>query len=141
MLSKNPTSSSVSKFVVREDFPSFITILVALEKRLKMFFRVSASVLEPVLKISISSTKRRCVTWREGEILIPEKDPVRFSSESALLSPSATRRKSSGESGQPCLKPLSERKKGEVDPFISTEKETVVIQHIIHLTKETENPK
>jgi hypothetical protein len=73
-----------------------------------VFFRVSALVLEPVLKISISSTKRRCVTWREGDILIPDKDPVHFSSEIALLSPSTTKRKSSGESGQPCLKPLSE---------------------------------
>ena len=72
--------------------------------------------------------------------MIPNKDHVLFASEIALLSPSAARIKSRGESGQPYLKPLSKRKKGEVDPFISTDKDIIVIKHIIHLTKFTERP-
>lgn len=73
--------------------------------------------------------------------LIPRKDPVCFSAESALLRPSTTRRKSRGESGQPCLIPLSDLKKGEAEPFMSIEKETVVMQCIIHLMKGTGKPK
>jgi len=73
--------------------------------------------------------------------LIPEKDPNLFASKISLLSPSATKRKSSGERGQPCLKPLSEEKKGEAEPLISTAKETVVRQFMTHLMKGDAKPK
>jgi hypothetical protein len=59
---KSPFSPSESKKVVRMDFSLFMSILVALEKRFMMFFRVQASDMGPAMKISISSTKRRCVT-------------------------------------------------------------------------------
>jgi hypothetical protein len=60
-------------------------------------------------------------------ILIPGKDLERFSIASALIRPSATGRKSRGEIGQPFLKPLYDLKKGDVEPFMSIEKETVVM--------------
>ena len=74
-------------------------------------------------------------------ILIMGKDPVCFSSASALLRPSATRRNNIGESGKPCLKTLSDLKKGEAEPFMITERETIVMEHIIHLMKGIGKPK
>jgi hypothetical protein len=69
------------------------------------------------------------------------KDHVCFSATSSLLRPSTSRRKSRGESGKPFIKPLSDLKKGEAEPFMSTEKETVLMEHIIHLMKGTGKPK
>jgi len=54
---------------------------------------------------------------------------------------STTKRKISGESGQPSLNPLSEGKKGEAEPLISTANETVVRQFMTHLMKGTAKPK
>jgi len=122
---------------VRVDFPSFIIIPVALEKSFTVLFRVSASPFVPDVKMRISSTKRRCVICRLLEILMPGKEPERFFAARALLRPSTTRRKSSGERGHPCLKPLSGLKKVVAEPFMSTEKDTIVMQHIIHLIKGT----
>jgi hypothetical protein len=59
----------------------------------------------------------------------------------ALLKPSATKRKRSGERGKPCHRPLSEMKKGEAAPFIRITKENKEIHAIIHLMKGTSNPK
>jgi hypothetical protein len=52
-----------------------------------------------------------------------------------------TKRKSKGERGQPCLRPLSEWKKGEAKPLIRTTKESVVRKIMIHLMNGTANPK
>ena len=72
---------------------------------------------------------------------MPGKDLDRFYAAKALLNPSTTRRNKRGESGQPCLKPLSDLKKFVADPFMRTEKVTVVIQHMIHLINGTVKPK
>ena len=60
------------------------------------------------------------------EILIPEKVPTLFACLIALLIPSTTRRKRSGDKGHPCLSPLSEVNKEESETFIKTAKEAVV---------------
>jgi len=114
---------------------------VALEKRFTVLFRVSVSLLFLAVKMRMSSTKRRCVICRLLEILIPGKEPDHFSAVRDLLRPLATRRKSSGEREHPCLKPILGLKNFVVEPFISTEKDTVVMQHIIHLIKGTVKPK
>ena len=72
---------------------------------------------------------------------MPGKDPDHFFAAIAPLNPLATRRNRRGESGQPCLKPLSDLKKSVADPFMRTEKVTVVIQHMIHLINGTVKPK
>ena len=57
-----------------------------------------------------------------------EKEPNLFASEIALLSPSTTKRKNRDDNKHPYLKPLSEGKKDEAGPLISTTKETIVRQ-------------
>jgi hypothetical protein len=81
------------------------------------------------------------VILKSGEVFIPWKSPEVMAELKALLKPSATRRKSRGERGHPCLRPLSEEKKGEVAPLIKTAKVTEEIQAIIHLMKGTSNPR
>ena len=58
-----------------------------------------------------------------------------FASKISLLSPFATNKKRRGESGHPCLKPLLEREKGEVDPLMRKIKEAVEIHAQIHFMK------
>jgi hypothetical protein len=53
-----------------------------------------------------------------------------------LLNPFATKIKRKGESGKPCLNPLEDLNKFNVDPLIDTTKESVVTPPIIHLKKE-----
>ena len=72
---------------------------------------------------------------------MPGKDPDHFSAAMALLNPSATRRNKRGQSGQPCIKPLSDLKNFLADRFMRTEKVTVVIQHMIHLINGTIKPR
>jgi hypothetical protein len=72
---------------------------------------------------------------------MPWKSPELMAEIKALLNPSATRRKSRGERGHPCLSPLPEEKKGEAAPLIRTTKVTEEIQAIIHLMKGTSNPR
>jgi hypothetical protein len=81
------------------------------------------------------------VRCKACEILIPGKEPNLFAFEIALLSPSATRRKSRGDNGHPCLKPLSEGKKEQAEPLIRTTKEVVVRQFMAQLMKGTTKPK
>jgi hypothetical protein len=114
---------------------------VAVEKSFTMLFRVSTSPLLLAVKMRMSSTKRRCVICRLLKILIPGKEPNHISATRAMLSPLEMRRKSSGESGHPFLKPLSSQKKDVAKPFMSIENETVVMQHIIHLIKGIVKPK
>ena len=68
-------------------------------------------------------------------ILRPSNNPLLFASRIALLNPSATSRKSRGDSGKPCLRPLSSWKKGEAAPFMRTAKEAVVMHAKIHFMK------
>ena len=74
---------------------------------------------------------------------MPWKSAVLMAEIKALLNPSATRRrrKSRGERGHPCLRPLPEEKKGEAAPFIRTAKVTEEMQVIIHLMKGASNPR
>jgi len=74
-------SSLVSKFVVRDDFPSLIFMHFALEKRRSILFIVFSSLLYPTLNINTSSTKRRWMRCKACETLIPEKEPDLLSSE------------------------------------------------------------
>jgi hypothetical protein len=67
--------------------------------------------------------------------------PVDRRSISSINRPSTTSRKIRRESVHPFINPLSNIKKGDVDPFMSIENETVVMQHIIHLMKGTAKPK
>ena len=60
-------------------------------------------------------------------ILRPLNKPLLFASRIALLNPSTTNRKSRGDSGNPCLRPILAWKKGESSPFIRTKKEVVVM--------------
>ena len=69
------------------------------------------------------------------ESLSASNNPLTFASRIALLNPSTTSRKSRGDSGQPCLRPLSSWKKGEASPFMRTAKEAVVMQEKIHFMK------
>ena len=94
-----------------------------------------SSLLESLQKMRISSTNSRCVMLVFVEILSPSNNPLPFASRIALLNPSATRRKSKGDSGQPYLRPLSAWKKGEADPFIRTAKEAIVMHSKIHFMK------
>ena len=74
-------------------------------------------------------------------ILNPLKRPLVFASRRALLRPSATSKKSRGERGHPCLKPLSEWKKWDVAPLMRTAKEAVEIHAKIHFIKEKLKPR
>jgi hypothetical protein len=73
--------------------------------------------------------------------MMPRKDPNHFSTAKSLLNPSTTRRNRRGKSGQPCIKPLSDLKKFVADPFMRTEKVTVVIHQMIHLINGIVKPK
>jgi hypothetical protein len=70
----------------------------------------------------MSSTKRRCKILRVGDKETPRNSPLDFATPIALLSPSTTNKKMSGEKGQPCLNPFSAEKKFEEDPFIRKKK-------------------
>jgi len=58
-----------------------------------------------------------------------------------MLSPSATNRKSRGDKGNPCQRSLLYWKKGEVDPFMNTAKETKEMQLMTQFIKGRPNPK
>ena len=75
----------------------------------------------------MSSTNSKCVMLVFVVILRPSNNPLLFASRIALLNPSATSRKSRGDSGQPCLIPLSAWKKGEAAPFMRTAKEAAAM--------------
>ena len=124
---------------VKEDFCEFITIPVAARKSISANF--SSSLGLPLQKISTSSTKSRCVIMRYGEVFIPWKSPELMADINAMINPSATRRNNRGERGHPCLRPLSEKKKGEAALLIRTTNVTVDMQTIIHLMKGTSNPR
>ena len=79
--------------------------------------------------------------YKSCEILIPGKEPNIFASEIALLSPSTTKRKSRDDNGHPCIKPIFEVKKEEVEPLISTTNEVVVRQFMAQFMKGTEKHK
>ena len=83
----------------------------------------------------MSSTNSKCVMLIFVVILRPSNSPLLFASRMALLNPSATSRKSRGDSGQPCLRPLPGWKNGEAAPFMRTAKEAVVIHAQIHFMK------
>jgi hypothetical protein len=89
------------------DFCALILIPVAVLKRHSPSERMSASRIEPSQKISISSTKSKWVRVSPFKILIPVNLPPNFAPSRKRLSPSATRRKSKGERGHPCRRPLS----------------------------------
>ena len=69
------------------------------------------------------------------ESLSPSNNPLPFASRIALLNPSTTSRKSRGDTGHPCLRPLSAWKKGEATPFMRTAKDAVMMQENIHFMK------
>ena len=73
--------------------------------------------------MTVSSTNSKCVMLVFVVILRPSNSPLLFASRMALLNPSATSRKSRGDSGEPCLRPLSAWKIGEANPFMRTAKE------------------
>ena len=83
----------------------------------------------------MSSTNNRCVMLVFEVILRPSNKPLLFASRIALLNPSATSMKSRGDSGQPCLRPLSAWKNGDAAPFIRAAKEAVVMRAKIHFMK------
>ena len=66
----------------------------------------------------MSSTNRRCDILRVFVITVPVKSPCILFSRSVLRRPLATSRNMSSERGNPCCKPLSTVKKGDVDPLI-----------------------
>ena len=106
------------------DFLELIIIPFASRKSWRIVARVSTS-LGP----------------RSGEVFMPWKSLVLMVEIKALLNPFATRRKSRGERGHPCLRALPEEKKGEAALLIRTAKVTKEIQAIIHLMKGTSNPR
>jgi hypothetical protein len=87
------------------------------------------------------STKRRWVIFRFRDISIKWKSMCYFSSAMDLMSAYAIRKKRSTDKGNHCFNPLSTWKKDEVEPLISTTKETNVICHITQLMKGTSNTK
>ena len=95
-----------------------------------------ASLIESLQKLRMSSTNNKCVMFKFVVILIPSNSPLLFASRIALLKPSATRRKSRGERGQPYLNPRSAWKKVDVAPLMRTAKEVVEMHAIIHLINE-----
>ena len=114
-----------------DDLRKLTIILVFVKNRSKIIANVFASLLKPSQKIDIfvmSSTNRRCVMRRKLQILMRLNQPMNFSSFKNMLSPSATSKKMRGEIGHPFLGPLSDLKKGSVEPFIKTRNETNVMQ-------------
>jgi hypothetical protein len=114
-------------------FGPFICIPVARPNRSNIELSFSASPLRPLQKIRTSSTKRRCEILKVGDKETPRNSPLDFAAPIALLSPSTTNKKRSGDKGQPCLNPLSAEKKFEADPFIRTTKDIVEMQLMIQL--------
>jgi hypothetical protein len=76
--------------------------------------------------------------WVRG---IPEKLMLFLVSDKALLRPSTTNKNRRGERGHPYQSPFFAGKKGEVAPFMSTTKETVVMQLMIQFIKEKPKPR
>jgi len=115
------------------DFPTLMSMPVALEKSLRISSKAHKSLAEPEQKINMSSTKSKCEMWRFCASCSPVKLPSLIASLSARLRPSATKRNKRGDSGQPCRSPRSAWKNGEAALLIRTEKEIVVIQLRIHV--------
>ena len=114
------------------DFWTFSCIPVALLKRVNISESLSASLMEPLQKIRISSTNNRWAMFKFAAFFIPSKRPLIFASSNALVSPSATSRKMRGERGHPWRNSLSEWKKWELAPFMRIAKEAVEMQAKIH---------
>jgi hypothetical protein len=76
-----------------------------------------------------------------GEILMPLKFPTNLASVKKRLRHFATRRKRSGDRGQPYRTPLSTLKKGEFVPLIKVEKYTEDKQAVIQFVKATPKPR
>ena len=129
-------SSSSRLMGERFDFFSFNLMPVALQKSCRISEIFSASLNDPLLKSRISYTKSRWVMVRFVAILIPSNIPFLFASIIALLNPSATNKNKRGERGHPCLRPLSDRNKGEVDPYMRTAKDAMEMHAKIHFMKE-----
>ena len=83
----------------------------------------------------MSCINSKCVMLVFVVILRPSNKPLLFSSIISILNPFATSRKSRGDSGKPCLRPLSAWKNGEADPFMRNTKEEVVMHAKIHFMK------
>jgi hypothetical protein len=88
----------------------------------RMLFRFSKNNFLLSQNMRISSTKSRCVRKQFGEIWMPLKSPCETTFVMSRLKLSTTRRKRRGESGHPCMSPLSTLKNGDVDPFMRMEK-------------------
>jgi len=101
----------------------------------------SVSLFEPSQKMSMSSTKSRCVIVSPIEIFIPEKRSPTLAFDKNRLKHSATRRKSRWERGKPCRSPLPAWKNPVVEPLSRMEKETKFKHAIIQLTNPSPKPK
>ena len=123
------------------DFCKFICIPLATLKRVMPLCRQSTSLLDPLQKSRMSSTKRRCVSCNVGANSSLVRSPLWTASIRNRLRPSATKRKISGESGHPYCNPLSALKKGEVSPFMRTAKDAVEMHPITHRTNVASNPR
>ena len=109
-------------------------ILDAIQNLLRMMSKAIHSVKEPDPKRITSSTNRRWVSVKCGEIFIPLIRPLFLASAIIILSPSITSIKSRGERGHLWQIPLEAGKKLEGIPLMSTTKFADVIQPIIQLT-------
>ena len=109
---------------------------MALQNRIRISESLSTSLIESLQKMRMSSMNSKCVMFKFMEILIPSNNPLLLASRMSLLTPSATRKKSRGERGHPCLNPRSEWKKWDAAPLMRTMKEAVVIHAKIHFIKE-----
>ena len=109
---------------------------MALQNRIRIFESLSASLIESLQKIRMSSTNNKCVMFRFVAILIPSNSPLLLASRMALLRPFSTSKKSRRERGQPCLDPHSAWKKGDAAPLMRTAKEVVVIHAKFNFMKE-----
>jgi len=130
--SANCISCGVHFEAISVDFVLLISIPVAVQNIDIVFCRVVKSPMLPLRKINTSSTKSKCVRMHLSVILIPCSLPILCSSLISLLSPSMIRKNNKGDRGYPYLRPLSEWKKGDADPLISTLKDMFVMQHMIH---------
>lgn len=125
----------------RVDFCKFICIPVVTLKRVMPLCRQSTSLLDPLQKSRMSSTKRRCVSCKPEANSSPVRSLFQIASIRNRLRPSTTKRKISGESGHPCRNPLSALKKGEAAPFMRTAKDAVEMHPITHRTNVVSKPR
>ena len=126
---------------MKVDFPTLMSMPVALEEILRISSNVRKSLTEPEQNIKMSSMKSKCEMLRFCASCSPVKLPNLIASLRARLRPSATNRNKSGDNGKPCRSPRSAWKKGEAAPLIRTEKETVVKQLIIHMINAISKPR